>query len=469
MKKAELIFSAVSVPVDYIMLVLAGITAFVLRYSEWIQEMRPVIFNLDYNNYLKLVLFISFVWLFVFALQGLYTITFHKKIIDELSRIVFACSTGLMLIIVYIFWQREFFDSRFIILVAWIFSIFYVSIARIALRYIRRLLLSKDWGITKVILIGSGKMTDDLSSIFYKQPALGYRIIERINDFDEDRINSLMAETKIDEMILADTKFTKDERSEMLNFSNSSHMSFKYVADIFDAQSRNVDIRSIGGVPLIEIKKTPLDGWGRIYKRIFDIILSFVLFVLFLPFYSLIAIIIKLDSKGPVIEKLTRVGKEGKKFRLYKFRSMIKNAHNLKYDQDGNLCEEFKKMNIRSDGPLFKNENDPRITRFGRFLRKTSLDEVPQLMNVLKGEMSLVGPRPHEPEEVKKYEDCQKKLLSIKSGMSGLAQVSGRSNLSFNDEVKLDLYYIENWSIKDDIQIIFKTIWIVLSKKGIKL
>jgi lipopolysaccharide/colanic/teichoic acid biosynthesis glycosyltransferase len=176
------------------------------------------------------------------------------------------------------------------------------------------------------------------------------------------------------------------------------------------------------------------------------------------PLFLILSLIIKIDSAGPVFAQLERIGEGGEKFVLFKFRSMIRDAHQLKK----NLIA----LNERNDGPLFKIKNDPRITRFGRFLRKTSLDELPQLFNVIKGEMSLVGPRPHEPEEVAKYQKHHRKVLTIKPGITGLAQISGRSDLNFEEEVKLDTYYIENWSLKLDIQIIIKTPFIVLTTKS---
>ena len=467
MKKAELTFAVISVPVDYIMLICAGISAYWLRYAAWVQDIRPIVFDLDYYKYLQVVLLVALIWLLVFALQGLYTITIHKRLIDELTQIIFACSTGLMVIIAYIFWQREFFDSRFIILAAWILAIVYISIARMILRFIRRRLLTHNWGVTNIVLIGSDSATENLAATVYRQPELGYRLWERFSEFSPERLLQLLAEKNIDEVILSDSSLAKETRSDILNFCHSHHLGFQYVADIFDAQSHNVEVRSIAGMPLIEIKKTSLDGWGRIYKRIFDVVFSIILLFFILPIGLILALIIVIDSYGSAIVKLYRVGKEGKKFWLYKFRSMIKNAHLQKYDKDGNLKPDLAKQNLRSDGPLFKNENDRRITKFGKFLRRSSLDELPQLINVLRGEMSLVGPRPHEPEEVDKYQQHQKKLLSIKPGMTGLAQVSGRSNLSFTEEVKLDLYYIENWSLKNDLQIIFKTIWVVIKKQGV--
>ena len=199
----------------------------------------------------------------------------------------------------------------------------------------------------------------------------------------------------------------------------------------------------------MEVQGTPLDGWRRVYKRIFDFILAILFLIVLSPVFIIIAVIIKINSKGPVFVKLTRVGSKGKKFVMYKFRSMVKDAHKMK--------AEIMSYNERSDGPLFKMKDDPRITKVGKFLRRASLDELPQLFNVLKGNMSLVGPRPHEPAEVNKYQRGYKKLLFIKPGITGMAQVSGRANLVFAEEAKLDIFYIENWSIFLDLIILLKT------------
>lgn len=169
-------------------------------------------------------------------------------------------------------------------------------------------------------------------------------------------------------------------------------------------------------------------------------------------------IIIKFDTKGPVLVGLTRIGARNKEFKMYKFRSMIVGADKMK--------DQLIKFNERNDGPLFKMANDPRVTRIGKFIRRTSIDEIPQILNVLKGEMSLVGPRAHEPREVAQYKDSQMQLLVIKPGITGMAQVSGRSNLKFEDEARLDVYYIENWSLMLDFRILLKTIKVVLKRES---
>jgi len=227
---------------------------------------------------------------------------------------------------------------------------------------------------------------------------------------------------------------------------------------LFQTLTTNVEVEVIGGVPLIEVKHTALDGWGRVLKRVMDICGSLCGLAALSPLFGAVAILIKLDSRGQVFVALDRITL-GKTFRMYKFRSMVDNAHAMK--------SELITQNERKDGgPLFKMQHDPRVTRIGRVLRKMRIDELPQLWNVLRGEMSLVGPRPHEPEEVAQYEKHHKKLLVIKSGITGMAQISGSSDLPFEEEVKLDTYYIENWSLGLDVKILLRTLMILLHDRS---
>jgi lipopolysaccharide/colanic/teichoic acid biosynthesis glycosyltransferase len=209
----------------------------------------------------------------------------------------------------------------------------------------------------------------------------------------------------------------------------------------------------------VELRSTRLDGWGKIGKRGFDIMASCLGLVLLLPLALVVGILIKLDGRGPVLVGLTRVGLRGKAFTVYKFRSMVVGAHERK--------RELLSQNERSDGPLFKITNDPRITRIGKWLRASSIDELPQLWNVCKGDMSLVGPRPHEPEEVALYQTRQRQLLFIRPGMTGMAQVSGRAHLSFAEEAKIDMFYVQHWSFLLDLIILIKTPLVVLQRTGV--
>lgn len=457
MKRSELIFSAILVPVDFCMAFLAGLFAYYLRFIPFFTGIRPVAYEIVFRDYLKLIFVVPLIFVIIFALAGLYTIRNTRRWIDEMSTIFIACTASVAIVIAIIFFQRELFSSRFIVLSGWVLAILLVMIGRLVVRVIQHTLLRKGIGVHTVIVIGADKTTDDIVKQIYKFPSLGYRIVERYSNFSSEVRGALQEKVKVahfDELIQADTALPKEDVLAIKDFCSDNHITFKYATDLFEVQPTHIEINTIADIPIIEVKRTKLDGWGKILKRVTDAVVSFLSLIILSPFLLLIALLIKIDSAGPVLVRLDRVGERGEKFVLYKFRSMVKNAHALK--------KELMDLNERKDGPLFKIKNDPRITRTGRFLRKLSIDELPQLINVLKGQMSLVGPRPHEPEEVAHYERWHRKLLAIKPGITGLAQISGRSDLKFGDEAKLDIYYIENWSPKMDLQIVFKTPWVVL-------
>ncbi|MFZ5559613.1 MAG: sugar transferase [Patescibacteria group bacterium] len=459
MKKSELIFSALLIPVDFLMLLLAGIAAYFLRVSPLIANWRPVLFalNLPFERYLILLLGVSIFGILVFAVSGLYNITPQKRLFKEFFQIVVGISATILAVIIYIFLTREAFESRFIILAAWIFAIIFVSLGRFFVKKLQRYLVGRyNVGIHSVIVIGEDKMSRKILREINHHPDLGYRIIRCFSGLNIEKIKNFIIKNKfqIDEMILASPQYERKEVLEILDFCEEQRIGFKFIPNLFQTHTTNVELNTFDGVPLIEIKRTPLDGWGKIIKRGVDIIGSTIGLILLSPFFLVLGLIIKADSEGPIFVKLKRVSQR-KEFGLYKFRSMIKNAEVLK--------DKLLAYNERRDGPLFKMKTDPRITKVGKFLRKFRIDELPQLFNVLKGEMSLVGPRPHQPDEIEKYEKHHKKVLLIKPGITGMAQISGSSNLPFDEEVKLDTYYIENWSLKKDVYIFLKTL-IVLFK-----
>jgi len=251
------------------------------------------------------------------------------------------------------------------------------------------------------------------------------------------------------------------QTTELIDFVNDHHLSFRYAADLLGTQLSNTEVTTIAGTPIVEVKHTSLDGWGRIAKRVFDILGATVLIIVLLPIMLITAFSIVIDTRGPILFWYKRIGQFGKPFTYFKFRSMIHNAHLYRYD-DKFLSQQ---ENLREGSPVMKFRRDPRITRVGRIIRRFSIDELPELFLVLRGTMSLVGPRPHEIEEVERYQKHHKKVLTIKPGITGISQVSGRSDLPFEDEVKLDSFYIENWSLTLDIQILLKTPFAVLRRR----
>lgn len=460
MKKFELILTAIRVPLDFLMVVLAGITAYYIRFAEVTKEIRPVVFSLPFSEYFKILLLIAAAWVVVFIFSGLYSIKQARRLRDELRRVISACALGFVLVVVVIFFFRELFSSRFIVLVGWLLAMLYLFSTRIALVAIRRLFYRYGIGVRKIIIVGNSKTTENLIKEFSTNNSLGCSVVKRLPDFNLDTAGELvdyLQHHQVDELIQSDPNLSKAEVLRLYDFADEHHITFKYAADLLDTKVLRVTINEISGVPIVEVKKTPLDGWGRILKRTFDMIVSGLLIILTSPIMLLTAIIIKLDSPGPIFfsrlddgSALRRIGQAGKPFRYFKFRSMRPNTDSLRYTELAN-------RNARKDGPMVKIKDDPRITGIGKFIRRFSIDELPEFFLVFIGKMSLVGPRPHLPEEVEKYEAHHKKVLTIKPGITGLAQVSGRSDLTFEEEVKLDVYYIENWSLWRDLVILFKT------------
>ncbi|MBU1039219.1 sugar transferase [Patescibacteria group bacterium] len=456
MPKLRLFLATLALPLDYVLVFLAGLTAYRLRFEGFITELRPVLFDIAWSNFVLTMVVAAGVVVVLFSLNGLYQLNRHLKFVQEISRIIAASTLGLAIIMGWFFFNPTLFGSRFIVLAAWLLVIIFVSLGRVFLRWLRYYFYKVGYGVSRLALIGQDTASQELINLFIKNKSLGFQVVVQLGI---DQISNLAAwQNKIDEVIVGDPKNSHDNNLKLLEFCSANHLGFRYAADMFEAQTHNVVVQTLAGVPLIEIKRTPLDGWGRVVKRIFDIVFSLSGLIILSPVFLVLALLVLIDSGRPIWVVLDRVAESNKLFKLYKFRSMIKQAAALKSD--------LIKYNERSDGPLFKMSNDPRVTSLGKHLRRWSLDELPQLWNVLKGDMSLVGPRPHEPAEVANYSIYQKKLLNIKPGITGLAQISGRSNLSFNEEVKLDLFYIENWSLTQDLFILFKTIFVVLGRRN---
>ena len=474
MRRSELFFSFLLVPLDFIMIVLAGISAYYIRYAEITQGLRPVIFDLQFSGYCRAVFLIAFLWLIVFALAGLYNIKSARKLIIEIYRVVLACSTGFMLIVVLIFVRRELFDSRFIILAGWLLAIIYISMARSIIRFIQRALFKSGIGVHKVVLVGNSKTTDNLIQEFSGHKDSGYEVVKRLRDFSmetEQELSEFLKVKEVDEVIQSDPNLSKPEILRLYDFADEHHLTYKYAADLLGTKVLHTEVAEIAGIPIVEVKKTPLEGWGRIIKRLCDIILAGFFIIIFSPITIITALLLKLDSKGPIFYKNTRVGRDGSSFKLFKFRSML--AQYCTGDEyAGDEALEYEKELIREqdtkEGPVYKINNDPRLTRVGRIIRRWSIDELPQFFNVLIGNMSLIGPRPHQPREVAKYERHHKKVMALKPGVSGLAQISGRSDLTFEEEVKLDTYYIENWSLLLDLAILLRTPLAVLKGRKVE-
>ena len=295
--------------------------------------------------------------------------------------------------------------------------------------------------------------------------------MEYLGAFDAliEKIRALEA----DEIIDMGSDFSPEEQREIFEFSRIYGLEYKYIANFFDTSKLHSSLTFINQTPFVEIKSIGLSPWGRVFKRGTDIIASALGIVLLSPFFAVVAVLIKAeDPEGPVLFKNRRVGRNGEPFLLYKLRYLqwkycVKDAYGVDEKDDEALRHEKELIRKQSErhGPLYKIADDPRKTKVGVWLEFFSIDELPQLYNVLKGDMSLVGPRPHQPREVQEYKEWQKRVLTCKPGITGMAQVHGRHKNSFDEEVRLDIFYIENWSPLLDLKIVLKTIGAVMGRK----
>lgn len=450
MKKGDLAFNVLRVPVDYIALVMAGLATYALR-TRVLDIWRPVqfTFNLPLSRYLILVLAFSALLVGVYAISGLYAMRVRLSMLQELSRVFVATSAGVLGVILFIFLRQELFNSRFLVIGFWFLAFMLVSIGRLLFRHVFRAVSGRTgWGRHRVLIIGDDTVTEAVARTVQDDPAWGYDVVKRMADPDIRRVHAAVGNPGVDEVILANPNYPADRIVPLVEYCHERHITFSFVPNIYQTLTTHYAVDAIGNIPVVQLRRTALDGWGRVFKRVVDMFGAVIGLVVFSPLLAVVAFAIKWETAGPVMVRLTRIS-GSRRFKLFKFRSMVENAEALK--------PLLAARNERADGPLFKMQADPRITRVGRLIRKTRLDELPQFYNVLIGDMSLVGPRPHQPDEIAKYAKHHKRVLAIKAGATGLAQVSGSSDLPFEEEVKLDTFYIENWSLGMDTRIIVKT------------
>ncbi|MEI7621489.1 MAG: sugar transferase [Candidatus Moraniibacteriota bacterium] len=473
-KKSELIFSAIQVPIDAVMIVLASLSAFVIRNIPEILLLKPKLYDFPLKNYLLSVLMLTPIVLLIYAIEGLYNLQVTRRFWREALKVFSATSIALVIVIVTIFLKREFFSSRFIILAAWLLVVLFVAFGRYLLRRLQKsLLISKGIGVHQVLLIGSNGKMDKIKKIIEADPSLGYRIVDHVDSGSIKAIREIKKQKGLDEIIVCDSTLTDEEQEKLIDYCAINNIAYKFIPSTL--QTSRMEAGIFSGEPIIEVRNTPLEGWGKILKRTFDIFASILLIILFAPLMLLVACLIKLESYfekkkgGPIVYQNERIGGDGKKFKVLKFRYMKWEMCTDPSTPEGRKAIEYEKELIKKKslrkGPLYKIQNDPRKTKVGAFIEKYSIDELPQFFNVLRGEMSLVGPRPHQQREVEKYSEYHRRLLTIKPGVTGMAQVSGRSDLQFEDEYKLDVYYIENWSLWQDIQICLKTVLVLFKRR----
>jgi exopolysaccharide biosynthesis polyprenyl glycosylphosphotransferase len=468
MKKTELLFNIISIPVDAIMLLCAGIVSFYFR-GHFTQIVGPIIYQLSLSQFLEVIEKIIPALIIIFAFLGLYNLKGTRKFLQELSKIVIGESLGLLLVILLFFFNQSIFPSRFIILATWGMGIIFVFLGRTVLRQIQQMLLTQSIGLHKLVIINGGGSEVPVIEQVYKNKRYGYEVCAELK-YDENifsNLENLYSQNKIDEILQANPSLGGEANLKLVQFARNNGLSFSFVPNLFEVQRNAVEMSELKGIPVIALKNTPLDGWGQVAKRVADVVMSLVCLVITAPIILVIALAIKLDSKGKVIYSAARGGK-GNDFTFYKFRTMYSHlsvGEEYGGDRAEKIRQELWEKNDRGgkDGPFLKIKHDPRVTGVGRILRKTKLDEIPQFWNVLIGDMSMVGPRAHVLDEVGRYRDRYRRMFSIKPGVFGIAQIAQVSwpDLPFEEEIKLNTYYIENWSLWLDLKVLSKSFWLL--------
>ncbi len=452
------------------MIVLAAITAYYLRRMPMLEGYVSRVFDLTFYDYLSFAFMVAPFFLVILAIEGLYRMRVTRRFWQEAYGVLKAITFGLIVLIIAVFLNREWFSSRFVIIIGWLLAVFYVVVARYFIQRVQKwLLVNKEIGIHRVLLIGFNDKMRSMRSLLIRDKALGYRVIDQIADASITHIREIREMKGIDEIIIGDSSMTDDEQAKLFDYCQINNILYRFFPT--SIQTTRFTMQIWNGEPTIEFQHTPLDGWGRVLKRMYDFVAGFFLAVLFSPLMIVIALLIKLeDPNGPIIYRNERIGENGEKFFVYKFRYMLWKYCITKENPHLEEALEFEKKlieehNAREGGVLYKIKDDPRKMKIGAFIERYSLDELPQFFNVIEGSMSLVGPRPHQEREVARYSEYHRRLLTIKPGMTGMAQISGRSDLAFEDEYHLDVFYIENWSLWLDIIICLKTAGALLRRR----
>jgi exopolysaccharide biosynthesis polyprenyl glycosylphosphotransferase len=468
-----LIFRRAMPVLDLLLVIGAFRLAYTLRYN--VQIIRPV----DEANFVPFSIFLPYTLIFAFWLiltwpvAGLYREQRGRSWMEEVYRIANGVTNATVIVMGASFFLQPPGFSRVMILIAAALVIILLPAERAIYRYMRGGLRKKGIGVERVLIAGAGNTGRAVLSAILARPDLGYVPIGYLDDRPErgsvdmgrvrglgnlDNLGVLLEARAADLVIITLPWDVRQKIMDLVAQCGEHNIPVRVVPDLFQLSMSQVHTENLEGIPLLGLKsETRINRTGFLLKRAIDLTIVAVAAPFVLLLTLLIALAIKLDSPGPVFYVQRRVGKDGRYFPIVKFRSMVQNAEKMH-------AELIRQTGADPKRPKW--ENDPRITRVGRWLRRTSMDELPNLVNVLRGEMSIVGPRPPTPSEVELYEPWQRQRLNTQPGMTGLWQVSGRSKVPFEEQCLLDIYYIENWSIGLDIQILLRSIPNILFGTG---
>jgi exopolysaccharide biosynthesis polyprenyl glycosylphosphotransferase len=464
---------------DALMINLAFLAAYYIRF----QLLQGVSFSsspyseLPLQSIERLQIVVTGGLLVAFFVRGLYRVRVAGTWFKQVSIVIGATSVAFAAFAAYEFvLQRTDFalaQTRVLAGLTWAITIVAVCLSRFTLTTFLGWLYRRNIGMTNLLVVGAGRPGKLIMQHLADNPDLGYRVVGFIHDLEGpptdfgrfkvlgmmDEIDRIIRGYQVGEVIIALPSHQHQQILRTVRICERAGADFKLLPDLFELSLSRIDVDSIEGVPLIGMRRTLTTGWQRAVKRTMDIVGAGIALLIGAPIWLLVALAIKLDSPGPVLFRQVRVGYRGETFNLFKFRSMHANADQI-------YAAFLAQQRDHPTEKVFKDKRDPRHTRVGRFIRRTSLDEIPQFINVLKGEMSLVGPRPLQPMERDSFEDWEQAHVEVPPGLTGLWQVRGRSTITFDERILMDLYYIENWSLRLDLQILLRTIPAVLFSRG---
>lgn len=476
---ASLIYSLCLIAGDALAITVAFTIAYILRVTL---DHQPLSAHVHAHSYITILVSLLPFWILIFGLLGLYNLRIYEKRFAELGRLLVGSFIGILFVISYSYMTNTaIFPARLVTAYGFGLAFFFVLLFRTVARGLRRELFGYGVGINNVLLVGDTRTTGRLIEALSEVSITGYRVLGVVGGIKHPLKTgaayhqyksfaaavSHLRHKQLHTIIQTELYSDAGANDEVLTYAQEHHAAYRFVPGNSELFVGKIEVDLFHSVPIIAVHQTALIGWGRVVKRLTDLLLGGLLLVIASPFMLLIAMSVKLTDGGPVFFRQERLSRFNTRVKIFKFRS-----HSLKYS--GLAPEEaFRKMDrpellerYRQGGDQLP--NDPRVTAVGRFLRRNSLDELPQLINVVRGDISLVGPRALVPYELDKY-DQKNLILSVKSGLSGLAQISGVRDLTFAERRSLDLYYVQNWSFWGDLIILAKTFWVVLFHKGTRL
>ncbi len=461
-RRTDLLIPFLTVLTDAVAIEAAFLAAYGLRFASPLTSVFPV--TLGYpplSAYLEGSAVVLPLWLWIFKSRGMYRPRRNTHFSDEFFAIARLVGIGLVLIMAIAFFYRTFSYSRLVVILVGVLAVLTIGLGRFVLLKFEQWWYRQGHDVTSVVIVGSTATAQRIAATLMANPSLGYAVRGYFAADDDPgmaghrlpRLGAVVetptyiAAHGIDVVLIALGEDEHEQLTDLIRRCEGLHTELMMVPDVIDLMTSHVRIQYLEGIPFLGIKGLALSTWNQIVKRMFDLVSAGIILLVISPLLAVIALVVKLTSPGPVLYRQERVGLDGESFPLLKFRSMRSDAE-------------------RATGPVWAQKDDPRVTPIGRFLRRFSLDELPQLLNVLKGDMSIVGPRPERPHFVRQFTDevpRYRERHRVKTGMTGWAQVNGlRGNAPITERTQYDIYYVENWSLVFDLKIILKTVRAVL-------